>query len=468
MSGARVGGAHLASGSTVIGFVLTLVVVVLVIVWWFRSPPQATHDGASPHPIYGRSAHAQADAAAPDAKPAAGASVVVVDLDGVRADHLGFLAYSRDTSPNLDVLAGESLRFEWAFAQAPSLAASRASTWSGLYPSHLGRSQGGPALPERVATLAERLSGAGYHTAAFVDGPAMQRGSGFEQGFERYDDAGGGLERMGPRIGAFLDEREADGAPFLLVVQSDAVGAPYDPPEPFRSRFAGDAAASGNAPESADGRRALYDAELAAVDAWIGGFADDLRRRGLYEGLLIAVVADGGEALGEHPRADADALYAPRTRIPLLLRLPHAAVRAGVDAPVEAIDLVPTLLDALALAPSDGVDGESLLPLALGEPQGAERMAISEAADGARIAVATRRYRLHLQLAEDRSELFAYRDDPLELHDVASQDAEYVDVISSAAKVWRVIVEGRLEPEKDVHWLRRTALGQLESLPHGG
>ncbi|MEM6797778.1 MAG: sulfatase-like hydrolase/transferase, partial [Acidobacteriota bacterium] len=117
--------------------------------------------------------------------------IVVVNIDTLRADHLGSYGYRRDTSPNLDALAAESVRFEWAFAQAPSTAPSQASILTGRYPRSHGRQLGTERVDPQVETLAEALSEAGYRTAAFVDGGLMSTGAGLEQGFEVYNDDAG-------------------------------------------------------------------------------------------------------------------------------------------------------------------------------------------------------------------------------------------------------------------------------------
>jgi arylsulfatase A-like enzyme len=480
-----------------LSFVLTLVFVVLVIVWWFRAPPTA-EPGPGAHPIYGHTAAWQdgADtkgvgAVAEPGVPAGrwkGASVIVVEVDALRADHLGFHGYERDTSPNIDRLAAASVRFEWAFSQAGDTAPSQASIQTGLYPTHHGRTRDDLPLPDPVTTLAERLSEAGYRTAAFVDGSGARSGSGMEQGFERYDDAGGGLEQVGPRLGSWLDERGSDSQPFFLFLQTREAAAPYDrAPEPFRTRYSSrldnpfEESIAAEMERAWDARNdsnhrifdagelaylsALYDGSIHYVDAWMGGFVADLRRRGLFDSVLLVLVSDHGQEFGEHGSVMHGKLFATVTRVPMLLKLPGSAIRSGVDAPVETTDLVPTLLDALALPVPEGLDGASLLPLASGQTKGAQRIAISESPRGGRsIAIATRRFRLLTSLETGRTEMFRYREDPLESSDVAADEPEVAEILLSASKVWHVVVEGGLEPEKDTGWLKHTAMGQLHSL----
>jgi hypothetical protein len=118
----------------------------------------------------------------------------------------------------------------------------------------------------------------------------------------------------------------------------------------------------------------LYDAGIYADDATLGALLDELAARGLLESTLVIVTADHGESLGDagrwghHLTPDEEVL-----RVPLVMRLPSALpAGARVDAPVSLVDLTPTVLDLLPeglIAPMDGLDGRSLLPLlANGEP----------------------------------------------------------------------------------------------------
>ena len=58
--------------------------------------------------------------------------IIIVDIGGVRASHLGCYGYFRETSPNIDSFAAESVRFQWAFGQAPNTPPSQASILTGL------------------------------------------------------------------------------------------------------------------------------------------------------------------------------------------------------------------------------------------------------------------------------------------------------------------------------------------------
>ena len=110
---------------------------------------------------------------------------MIIAIDGLRADALG--AYGAPVAtPAFDALAAESVRFEWAFAQAPEMVPSLASMLSGLYPTTNGLRASGDVLQADAVTLAEVLGGPGVATAAFVEGAPGGSDYGLAQGFDSY------------------------------------------------------------------------------------------------------------------------------------------------------------------------------------------------------------------------------------------------------------------------------------------
>src|SRR4030095_5678910 len=118
-------------------------------------------------------------------------SVVVVTLDTVRADRMGFLGSKAGITPNLDALAAKSVVFERAYAQAPITTVSHASILSGTYPQLHRVNDFGVPLPPTLPWLPDLLAAGGYRTAAFVGSlvldPHNGTAPGFDRGFETYD-----------------------------------------------------------------------------------------------------------------------------------------------------------------------------------------------------------------------------------------------------------------------------------------
>jgi len=296
-------------------------------------------------------------------------NVILITLDTVRADRMGFLGSKLGLTPQLDALARQGVVFEHAYSQAPITPVSHATILTGTFPQYHGIRNFGDRLPPSVPFLPDILHAQGYHTGAFVGSiildPKNGFASGFERGFDVYN-AGFHRQKSGERreasmqrrgevtlgyVLAWLDQQK-DG-PFFLWFHLWDAHDPYNPPEPFRSRFP-------NAP---------YNAGIASVDATVGKLLDYLRTQGLYDNSLIAIAADHGEALGDHGELTHSIfLYDSTIHVPLLLKLPgNRFPGQRVKATASLVDLAPTVLEGLGQKPPPAMQGRSLLPL-IGNP----------------------------------------------------------------------------------------------------
>jgi arylsulfatase A-like enzyme/Tfp pilus assembly protein PilF len=288
-------------------------------------------------------------------------NLLLVTLDTVRADHIGAYGDKSAETPALDRLAKEGLQFERAESAVPLTLPSHATILSGLTPPHHGlRNNAAGRFPTDRETLATRLSAAGFSTGAFVGAFVLDHRFGLDPGFDVYDDEierdpastdSGNLEAERPgsavvdRALAWLEKTAAreSGHPFFAWVHLYDAHAPYEPPEPYRSRH----------------QDSPYDGEIASVDAQVGRLLDFLDRQKLAADTLVAVAADHGEALGEHGESTHGVLlYEPTLRVPLLLRAPRT-LPAGkvIETPVGLVDLAPTLLGFLGRKPPDAGGG---------------------------------------------------------------------------------------------------------------
>lgn len=392
-------------------------------------------------------------------------SIIILDVDTLRADHLGCYGYHLPTSPNIDALAAESVRFEWAFSQAPNTPPSQGAILSGLYPTAHGLILPEDRMREEVTTLAEALAAAGFTTAGFIDGGYMSAEFGIGQGFGHYyDNKGRGLAGMGPLVLDWLAEHA--GERFLLLVHTYDVHTPYQPPQPFRSQFldgrpppaSGFQATSKEmeairlskyyadqpqvlSDEELAYAMALYDGEIRFVDDWVGSFMAAVRRLGLDRTALIVFLSDHGDEFQEHGSVLHEKLYATVTHIPLLMRFPGAARRAVIPTVVESVDVMPTLLEAVGVEEPPGLHGASLLPLIRGEAPQRPALAFGESPYfGVQRFVATNEFRLQISKQSNTIELYAYRDDPFEQRDLAPASARIVDRLLPAITRWEELV----------------------------
>jgi arylsulfatase len=310
-------------------------------------------------------------------------NVVLICLDTVRADHLGFHGHARDTTPYLDRLAERSTVFSDASSTAGWTKPSVPSFLTGTYPCQHGvyegsaRAEAGEVtdlLPESALTLAEAFRKHGYRTGAFVHNAQLRRGNGFEQGFQRYEEDNWDAREIRWRGLDWIDEQE--GEPFFLYLHFLDAHWPYPVPDEFATRFAdaqavapfrgGDSKALRDAindgerpfpPEERAALEALYDGAIAYLDSELERLGRGLAQRGLEEDTIVCIVADHGEEFGEHGKiGHGHGLWEALLHVPWLLHVPGRAP-GRIDTPVSLIDLFPTLVAAAGLPVPDGLEG---------------------------------------------------------------------------------------------------------------
>ena len=300
-------------------------------------------------------------------------NIILITIDTTRADRMGFLGSKLGLTPNLDTFAKDAFVFTRAYSQVPLTAPSHATILTGTYPQfHQVNDFQVPLaqdLPYAPAIFREH----GYHTAAFVGAMILDPQAGFARGFDRgfdtYDagfhqshpgeDRYSSSERRGAEVVAhalgWLSEHRA--APFFVWLHLYDAHDPYDPPEPYKTKYAA----------------TPYDGEIAYADSAVGKFIAELQARGLYDGSVIAVMADHGEALGEHGEdTHGFFLYDETIHVPLVIKLPRADSTDKIPAEknprtkqiesrAELVDVLPTLLQATGIAVPSAVQGQSLL-----------------------------------------------------------------------------------------------------------
>jgi choline-sulfatase len=298
-------------------------------------------------------------------------NLLLVSLDTVRADHLGCYRYSAARTPSMDTLAQSGLRFERANTVAPLTLPAHSSLMTGTFPDWHGvRDNGGFYLDDDQLTLAELLRDKGFRTGGFVGAFVLDRRWGIAQGFDRYFDefdldkfANAAAMDMIQRPGSEVADRAIEWLraepkrPFFAWVHLYDAHAPYEAPEPFRSRF----------PRSRNG---AYDAEIAYADAQVGRLLEALRSDGRLAETLVIVVADHGEMLGDHGElTHGFFIYEGATHIPLIVSGPGVPVGVVADQ-VRIVDVMPTALSLLGLPIPKQVQGTNLMPLARGQHLG--------------------------------------------------------------------------------------------------
>jgi choline-sulfatase len=290
-------------------------------------------------------------------------NIVLITLDTTRADRMGFLGSKRGLTPNLDALARQSVIFSRAYAQVPLTTPSHATILTGTYPQFHQVNYMGDPLGKDLPYLPDILHRSGYRTAAFVGALVLEPtrlALGFERGFDVYnagfhrrigkEDRYQSLERRGDEVvrRALAWLKQQPGGPFFLWVHLYDPHDPYSPPEPYKTQW----------------HDQPYDGEIAYTDAVVAKLLAGLRTRGLLDSSVIAVMADHGEAFGEHGENHHGIfLYDETIHVPLLLKIPGRHVGSKVTTAVGLVDVAPTLLRAVQLPVPANMQGESLLSM---------------------------------------------------------------------------------------------------------
>lgn len=398
--------------------------------------------------------------------------VLLISIDSLRADHLGTYGYHRDTSPRLDQLARDGVRFETVVSSTSWTLPAHMSLLTALPSEYHGVTQNGRRAGREALFLAEVFRDAGYATAGFAGGPYLDSGYGFYQGFDLYDDwsvmksthAGAHVGVTSPELvhGAlgWVDERD-QARPFFLFLHLWDVHYDYSPPAPFDTWFDPDyqgTVSSKDFERSADihpgmDRRdlehlvALYDGEIRFVDDWVGKLLDGLANRGLLDNTMVVVTSDHGEEFFEHHnKGHQKTLYDEVLLVPLIMRLPER-IPPGTTIPgvVRLIDVAPTVLSLAGVArpPAFGRPdlpnaSQDLTPL-LVDPDRPRPLATSLLFDDyASIRTADWKW-IEETTERGTTELFDLRADPAEARSVHAERPDVARDLADALDSYRAV-----------------------------
>jgi hypothetical protein len=420
-------------------------------------------------------------------------NIVLIVLDTVRAASMGIYGYANATTPSLDSLTRESTVFDWAISPSSWTLQSHASMFTGRAAEELSVDWTTP-LGRSETTLAEELRRCGVRTAGIVANHFYTTWeSGLSRGFEHYEDYRrtipqvllstsilqtnlvrslaaarswkarlGAIARLDLRVShdkvahlkpapqvvdAALRWIDANrGQSFFLFLNFYDAHGPFRLPPTYATRFEPDTLG-----------RNLYDGSIAYLDAEVGRFVAQLRKRGVLEHTLLVVTADHGDHFGERGLVGhGNSLNLPLLHVPLVIRYP-ARVPAGhrVETPVSLTDLGRTMLEltgARSAFPGSSFgralvdDGWRARPVIAQTIKEIEAAPIDPAGKGPlRTAISDS---LHVIVAHDGTEkVFRYRSDPMETGPVwtSTDAAQRVRIVKLREAALRHVRGGTLQ-----------------------
>lgn len=352
----------------------------------------------------------------------AGAPIVLISIDTLRADHLPAWGYEGNRTPNIDRLRRDGVLFRNAYSPCPLTLPSHVSLLTGKLPSQTGvrDNLGYTVSPAEASALPQLFATQGYATGAAVSAYVLRGETGLGRLFGWYEDRLpfepgaplGEIQRRGAETVAVAQRwvEQHGSTPFFFFLHLYEPHAPYTPPEPYRS----------SAPT-------LYDGEIEYADSLVGEFLDTLTRKKLYDRAIIVLLSDHGEGLGDHGENEHGIfLYREAIHVPLIIKLPHGdGAGASIDAPVGLVDILPTLTGLAGAATPPGISGKPLFSTASPE--------------GRRIFSESMYARLHLGWADLRSltdDQHQYIEAPrAELYELQKDPAEKVNVLDDQRRV---------------------------------
>lgn len=297
-------------------------------------------------------------------------NVLILTLDTTRPDSLSIYGNaSPSQTPNLDQLARNGVLFQRGSTPVPLTLPAHCSLFTGRYPpSHGVRNNGTYVLSPEEITLAEVFQQHGYRTSAVIASFTLAGKFGLSQGFDEYEES---LENR-QMIRSFSAEIPADRVfvkfeqmlekrgerPFFTWVHF------YDPHHPYLAH------PEPGRPE-ARSIREKYDDEVHFMDVYIGKMLTALERAGLMEKTLIIAAGDHGEAFGEHREFGHGIFcYQESLHVPLIMHSPSLLEARVIDAPVNLVDIMPTVLALMGWEAPSRMQGRNLLPLLRGRRPG--------------------------------------------------------------------------------------------------
>lgn len=401
-------------------------------------------------------------------------NVILISVDTLRADHLGFYGHHVPTSPNLDRLAAQSMIFDDMVCEVPLTGPSFAAMMTSRFPRATGVTRNGIRLAEDVPTTAELFAAAGYDTICVTSNWTLKsKLSGLDRGFATYDD--GFKKRRWLILKSERDAEDVTDAALDYLQQRDG-SRPLlawfhysDPHAPYKYRDGFEVASPEDFPDDpgAD-EKARYDSEIAYTDAQIQRVLDALPDEDTY----VVFVGDHGESLREHGYlGHGRRMYQNNMRVPLFIHGP--SVQPGrTSAPARGIDIGPTLLRLAGIDLDSGMVGEPLIRNEI-DP---ERLRVVETYGGAVLNLPGAKEIMESMGPELQAvvyegwkliesghevELYYLPDDPDELNDLADTDVERVAQLRQLIASWSETVETGVSEEAELNEADVEALRSL-------
>ena len=364
-------------------------------------------------------------------------NLLIITIDALRGDRLGVAGYGRPAgkslTPTLDSLARKGTYFKRAWSQAPNTPKSFPVILTGRYPSDIAWDKPGTNYPNLLPTnhtFFETLAAAGLKPIGIFSHFYFTADRGISRGFAEWSDDGAGTiaesnkdiasPRIVPRVIDRLKQAAARKEHFALWTHLFEPHSSYMTHKEFPTSLSG-----------VPGLMEKYDYEIAFADLWVKKLIDAVSELGLADNTAIVVMADHGEAWGEHKAYfHGTDVFEEQLRVPLIFVVPGKKPHV-IDDPVALVDVAPTLIDLVGAPIPANMRGQSLLPVITqgkaahgpaAHPIFAEMLPATAWPHHATMMIADGKKLIH-RISERRYELYDLSADPGEKKNLAESPA---------------------------------------------
>ncbi len=428
-------------------------------------------------------------------------NIVFIVIDALRPDHLRCYGYERHTSPNMDILAQQGVRFTQAISAAGWTGESVPSLLTGVYPpTHHIRSWRNARNPS-IQTLPDILTTRGYHCVFWSNHGSMEFVD-IQSGFQEVhlentyegDKPSVSDQQLTQEIISSLEKRNK-GSPFFLYIHYSGAHVPYRMPPEYKHLFS---QATGDphpervplCPESDDQYKgqgciprvvaengitdpayyvSQYDGAIAYADTQIGSLMRSLSRLGLDDNTIVILLSDHGEMLGEHGiyfnhAGGYDGGYEENIRVPLIMRGMTEFARGEVlSEQVSTVDIVPTLLEVIGCEKPPSLQGNSLLTLHERPASYSGKHVYSFFGTGDWVVIRTKDWKAVHYYPSDSWKLFHLESDPRENNNMARARPDVLDALREELDNFQKRINGASSPATPQP-LSEQERGRLKSL----
>lgn len=393
-----------------------------------------------------------------------GRNVVIFLADSLAARHTTVHGYERPTTPGLERLAADGVRFEAAHSQTSWTMPSVTSLFTAQTQERHGMLRMNQQLPEGIGTLAQSFHDAGYKTIGLIQNGIIWKHTRLDRGFDEYD-----VRREGNKVSEEMMAKARElmnvdrGRPLFLYVHLTPPHQPYLPPKSYSNDFIDpnyEGEVTGSIMDCAkinhfkppmdhadvQHLKALYDGHIRYVDDMIAKTMDEVWKESPREDWVVVVTSDHGEAFLQHgDQGHNTQVYEEMVHIPLVIAAPGSPLPAGseVPAPVSLLDVGPTLRDLTGLPSHAQVeDGRSLVPL-IDDPSRDMRRAFffssryPKELDGRPTWIALRLGDYKLLSSENGYELYDLARDPHEMDNLTDAEPLRTRAMAEMLEAWR-------------------------------